>query len=79
MPPTHLRRISIRDDYLNPQAVLPYGLLLGEIKATLKDTHEFVHSLNTMLYQQTGQRIEDILMAATFSLPFGHFQSAAIN
>ena len=67
MPPTHFRRISIRDDYFNPQAVLPYGLLIGEIKATLENTHEFTHSLNTMLYQQTGQRIEDILMAAAFS------------
>ena len=52
MPTTHLRRIPIRDDYFNPHAILLYGLLPGEVKATLEDTREFVHSLNTMLYRK---------------------------
>ena len=67
MPTTHLHNILIRDDYFNREAVLPHRLLLDEVKATLEDTHRFIYSLNSMLYQQTEQRIEDILMAATFS------------
>jgi len=39
MPTTHFRRIPIREQYFNPQAILPYGLLRGEIKASLEDTH----------------------------------------
>ena len=63
----HLRRVPIQDDYLNPQAILPYGLTTDQIKATLEDTHAFIHNLNKILYEQISQRIEDVLMAATFS------------
>jgi hypothetical protein len=67
MSQTHVQRIPVRIEYFNPQALLPYGLLRDQIKATIEDAHEFVYNLNSMLYQQIGQRIEDILMAATFS------------
>lgn len=67
MTTDHIRLIPIREEHFNSKVVLPYGLRLGEIKSTLEDTHRFVHSLNQMLYQQIGQRIEDVLMSATFS------------
>jgi hypothetical protein len=67
MSQTHVQRIPVRIEYFNPQALPPYGLLRDQIKATIEDAHEFVYNLNSMLYQQIGQRIEDILMAATFS------------
>jgi hypothetical protein len=53
--------------HLNSQAVLPYGLLLGDVRTTLEEAHTFIYSLNRVLYRQIGQRIEDILMPATFS------------
>jgi hypothetical protein len=67
MQAAHMRRIPIRRDYFNTEVNLPYGLLLADIKATLEDTHAFVHSLNKVFYRQMGLRVEDILMAATFS------------
>jgi hypothetical protein len=67
MPKAHLRRIPIRENYFNPKAILPYGLRLSEVKSSLEDAHVFIYSLNKMLYRQTAQRIEDILMPATFS------------
>jgi len=67
MPLNHIQLMPIKDESFNPQAELPYHLTTREIKATLEDTHKFVFNLNEMLYREMGQRIEDILMAATFS------------
>jgi len=44
-----------------------YGLRLGEVEVVLTETHQFIYSLNEILNQQIGQRMEDILMPATFS------------
>lgn len=62
-----IRLIPIEDDYFNPHAKLPYGLKTSEIKSALEDTHKFVFNLNEMLYREMELRIEDVLMAATFS------------
>jgi|GEM_PF-6933987 len=63
----HIQLVPIKDEWFNPQAELPYQLTTKEIKSTLEDIHKFVFRLNEMLYREMGQRIEDILMAATFS------------
>jgi len=60
-------RVPIKSEYFNPNVVLPYGLLLADVKATLENAHDFVFNLNQMLVNQLGLRIEDILMPATFS------------
>jgi hypothetical protein len=67
MPVSSVRRASISERYFNPQVVLPFGLSIDDVKATLIETHEFVYDLNRMLYRRIGLRIEDVLMAATFS------------
>jgi len=63
----HLRRLPIRSAYFNPYAVLPYGLLIEQVLASLDETHRFIYALNKITYRQMGQRVEDILMPATFS------------
>ncbi len=67
MPAKHVRLIPIRDEFFNPLAFLPYELPVSAVKATLEETHRFVYLLNKMLSRQTGIRIEDTLMPATFS------------
>ena len=73
MPTAPFRRIRIHDDYFNLRARWPDGMMLSQIKSVLDDTHEFVYSLNKRCYQETGQRIEDILMAATFGWKLSEF------
>jgi len=67
MPFSPIQLLPVRDEYFNPHAELPYQLTATEIKSTLEDTHKFVFNLNEMLHREMGQRIEDVLMAATFS------------
>ncbi len=67
MPTHYIQRISVTDGNFNSQAILPLGLRLSDVKATLTDVHELVYNLNTTLYRQAGQRLEDIMMPATFS------------
>ncbi len=67
MPVSPVRRVSIDERYFNRQVVLPFGLSIDDVRATLIETHEFVYDLNRMLYRRIGLRIEDVLMAATFS------------
>ena len=67
MPNTHIRLAPVSNSFFNLQATLPYGLLLEDVKATIKGVHQLVYNLNKTIYRQISQRLEDLLMPATFS------------
>ncbi len=48
-PNSPVERVSIQDEDFNPNAVLPHGLLPGDVKATLDSAHDFVYNLNQIL------------------------------
>lgn len=46
---------------------LPYGLRVAEIRAALEDIYDFLHNVNRFLTEKGWERLEETLMAATFS------------
>ena len=46
---------------------LPYGLRVTEVRAALEDIYDFLHNVNRFLTERGWDRLEETLMAATFS------------
>lgn len=46
---------------------LPYGLRAAEVRAAIEDIYDFLHNVNRFLTEKGWDRLEETLMAATFS------------
>jgi hypothetical protein len=46
---------------------LPYGLRVAEVRAAIEDIYDFLHNVNRFLTEKGWDRLEETLMAATFS------------
>ena len=46
---------------------LPYGLRAAEVRAAIEDIYDFLHNVNRFLTERGWDRLEETLMAATFS------------
>jgi hypothetical protein len=53
--------------YFNSNAKLPYGLTIGEVKATINAVYDFLHEINTFLIERGYSRLEDLLLGNTFA------------
>jgi hypothetical protein len=49
------------------QAILPYGLRVGEVKAALDDIYDFLSQVNQFLVNKGWDRLEETLSSAAFS------------
>lgn len=50
----------------NPQAELPYGLKLDDIKKAMEFTYEVLNTLNKALVEKVGLRMEEIMRPNSF-------------
>jgi hypothetical protein len=62
-----LHRPTLHPKGFNEEAALPYGLRVGEIKAALDDVYDFFYDVNRYLVEKGWDRLEETLMAASFS------------
>ena len=46
---------------------LPYGLRVAEVRTAIEDLYDFLHNVNRFLTEKGWDRLEETLMAATFS------------
>ena len=46
---------------------LPYGLRVAEVRAAIEEIYDFLHNVNRFLTERGWDRLEETLMAATFS------------
>lgn len=51
----------------NQNAHVPYGLRTAEIRAAIEDIYDFLHNVNRFLTERGWDRLEETLLAATFS------------
>ena len=51
----------------NQNVQLPYGLRVAEVRAAIEDICDFLHNVNRFLTERGWDRLEETLMAATFS------------
>ena len=51
----------------NYDVSLPYGLRAAEVRAAIEDIYDFLHNVNRFLTEKGWDRLEETLMAATFS------------
>lgn len=70
--------IPVNENSFNSLCVLPYGLAVGHIKATMTDFIGFLSFINSQLYTRQTSRLETMLMSANFSSIVGEFMSATI-
>jgi len=70
---------SHRSGWLNPAAILPYGLTTGHIAKAMKDFLDFLRFINTRLNDEKLPRLESIIMSANFSSLVGEFMNAGIQ
>ena len=62
-----LDRPTLHPKGFNDGAALPYGVRVGEIKAALDDVYDFFYDVNRYLIEKGWDRLEETLMAASFS------------
>lgn len=58
---------TLTDAYFNSRAVIPYGLTIPEIKAGMESVYRILNIMNTILYENAGNRLEDILLGNSLS------------
>ena len=63
----YLERPNLHPRGLSSNAQLPYGLRLAEVRAALEDIYDFFYNVNRFLVEKGWDRLEETLMAATFS------------
>lgn len=63
----YLDRPTLHPKGFNEEAALPYGLRVGEVKAALDDVYDFFYNVNRLLVEKGWDRLEETLMAASFS------------
>ncbi len=62
----------------NAQARIPYGVTVKHIESAMKEFTDLIGFINTQLRTRQSQRLETMLMPATFSGMVGEFMTSAI-
>jgi hypothetical protein len=62
-----LERSTLHPRGFNEGAALPYGLRVAEINAALNDVYNFFYDVNRYLIEKGWDRLEETLLAASFS------------
>lgn len=70
--------VSLDTSGFNKNVVLPYGLTLEHIEASLNDFLQFLEFINKQLYTKQIARLETMLMPANFSSVVGEFFISSI-
>jgi hypothetical protein len=65
--PKYTERPSLVDNYFNPDAELPYGLTVTEVKAAINAAYDLLHDVNTFLAGRGYSRLEDLLLGNAFA------------
>jgi hypothetical protein len=65
--PRYTDRPNLHPRGFNSEAALPYGLRPAEVRAALEDIYDFLHNVNRFLTERGWDRLEETLLAATFS------------
>lgn len=64
---SYIDRPNLHPRGFDQQLDLPYGLRVAEVRAALEDVYDFLYNVNTFLTRKGWERLEETLMAATFS------------
>jgi len=67
---------SVRIGHFNPCAVIPYGVTIKHLCATMNDFIGFMRVVNVRLHENGSPRLETMLMPANFSSMVGEFITA---
>lgn len=62
----------------NPQAVIPYGCSVANIRSAMKEFLDFIGFLNAQMHTRKIPRLETMLMPANFSSIVGEFMGSTI-
>lgn len=60
-------RPNLHPKGFNYDIALPYGLRVAEVRAAIEDIYDFLHNVNRFLTERGWDRLEETLLAATFS------------
>lgn len=63
----------------NPDADIPYGCTIKDVKAAMEEFVDFLTFLNQQLVSRQMDRMESFLMSANFSSMVGEFMCASIS
>ncbi len=67
MPKPYITRPSIQPEFIQPEAILPYGLTVDEVLQAMDATYNFLHDMNSFLIGKGYRRIEDMLLGNSFA------------
>jgi hypothetical protein len=65
--PRFTERPNLHPQGFNPSVRLPYGLRAAEVRAAIEDVYDFLYNVNRFLTEKGWHRLEETLLAATFS------------
>ncbi len=65
--PRFTDRPNLHPKGFNHSLKLPYGLRVAEVRAAIEDIYDFLHNVNRFLTERGWDRLEETLLAATFS------------
>jgi hypothetical protein len=65
--PRFTDRPNLHPKGFNHDITLPYGLRVAEVRAAIEDIYDFLHNVNRFLTERGWDRLEETLLAATFS------------
>ena len=65
--PQFTDRPNLHPRGFNHNVALPYGLRVAEVRAAIEEIYDFLHNVNRFLTERGWDRLEETLMAATFS------------
>ncbi|MEX0785360.1 MAG: hypothetical protein WD939_01870 [Dehalococcoidia bacterium] len=65
--PSYTDRPNLHPQGFDHRLELPYGLRVAEVRAALEDIYDFLYNVNRFLTERGWERLEETLMAATFS------------
>jgi hypothetical protein len=65
--PRFIDRPNLHPKGFNQTVKLPYGLRVAEVRAAVEDIYDFLHNVNRFLTERGWERLEETLLAATFS------------
>lgn len=62
-----IQRPRLIEAYFFPDAQLPYGLTVTEVKAAINAAYDLLHDINTFLVSRSYARLEDLLLGNAFA------------
>jgi hypothetical protein len=65
--PSYIQKSAIQEEYVNPNAWLPYGLTVSEVIRAMQSTYDFLHDVNTFLVSRGYSRFEEMLLGNSFA------------